>query len=306
MASQSELELSRLTGARQTMPSWAKVVETFDALPEVYRDSYRSVLGEGRSFPYTVFAPSIAGIRRKPTEKLLCETNDSIHIWERLGSQIFETEYPLSTISDVEIGRILLYSWITISGMTKAGKISSTTIEFNSATTRHFARFINRIRPVPVHGSELAYGIEKEKFDHLATENFKFMNYAIDSLVEGEKVLQIILLPKIYKPVISFGRHVLYQIVLAAAQLLILTDKEIILIQDDERSDEKRGVRYGGKWRYIPLRNIDCVSLVEHNNELMTFSLRLSPGEMHVDISFPAVRRRELAQFQVELEKLIL
>jgi hypothetical protein len=164
---------------------------------------------------------------------------------------------------------------------------------------------MSRIRPVPIRGSELVFGAEKAKFDHLATENFKFMNYAIESLVDGEKVLQIVSLPKIDKPVISFGRHVLYQITLVTAQLLVLTDKEIILIQDDERSDEKRGVRYGGKWRYIPLRNIDAVSLVERANDLLTFSLILSPGERHLDISFPANRRQELTQFQEEVEKII-
>lgn len=305
MASDVNVDVTKWTGARQTMSSWSRVIESFESMPEVFKEPCQMMLGETASFPYTVFAPPIAGLRRKVTEKILCETEDSICVWEHAGNQVRMTEYPIMSISDIEIGRILLYSWFTIGGVTKTGAATSTTIEFSSASSRHFTRFINRMRPKLLHAGERELGMEKAKFDYLATENFKFMNFAIESLVNGEKVLQILWQPKISRPLVSIGRHVLYRATVSVAHLLVLTDKEIILIKDDERSIDKRGVKYGGIWGYVPLKNVHGISLSDREDDLLGLSLTLSPGQRKLDILFEASRRREIVEFQSELEKMI-
>jgi len=62
MASNLDSQLSTLTGARQTMLSWSKVIESYEAVPEVFRGLYKMILGDEPQFPYTVFAPAIAGL----------------------------------------------------------------------------------------------------------------------------------------------------------------------------------------------------------------------------------------------------
>jgi len=64
-------QLSTLTRSRQTMLSWSKVVESYDAIPGAFRSSYKKALGDESQFSYTVFAPAIAGFDHKTTEKLL-------------------------------------------------------------------------------------------------------------------------------------------------------------------------------------------------------------------------------------------
>ena len=94
MTSDSNSQLSTWTGARQTMSSWAKVIESPEAVPEVYRSSFNAVLGHEPTIPYTVFAPAIAGLRHRTTEKLLCEAHDTIYVWERVGDRVALTAYP--------------------------------------------------------------------------------------------------------------------------------------------------------------------------------------------------------------------
>ena len=106
MASDSDSQLSTFTGARQTMLSWSKVVESYDAVPKAFRSSFKMILGDGAPFPYTVFAPAIAGLRHRTREKLICEVNDAIYVWERIGNQVAVAAYPLETISDLEIGSL--------------------------------------------------------------------------------------------------------------------------------------------------------------------------------------------------------
>lgn len=280
------------------MSAWAKVIEPGEAVPEAYRSSYKMAVGEGSPLPYTVFAPAIAGWRHKTTEKLLCEVNDTLYVWERIGDQVAVAAYPLSTISDLEIGCILLFSWITISGVTQAGLASSSTVEFNTATSRHFAHLVNKMRPAPNTADAHEQGVERAKFDYLGADSFKFMNYALESLVGGAKVLQTLWQPKICKPIITLGGRPFLQTTLSLAHLAILTDKEFIVIQDDERSRESRGIRYGGKWQYVALRHISAVSVREHADDVLMLALTLSPGGRRLEFAFAASRRQEIAQLK--------
>lgn len=299
-----EDQLSKLTGAQQTMLSWAKVIDTYELIPEAFMSSYQKFLKDEPIFPYTVFAPSIAGFHHKTTEKLLCEIRESIYVWQRIGNRVNLTVYPLRSITDLEVGCILLFSWITIGGMTQSGLVSSSTVEFNTATTRHFSRFVNKLRPAPniLNGNER--WVERSKFDYLKIDCFKFMNYAIESLVGSEKVIQTIWQPKICKPIVRFGR-LMFNRALALPTLTILTDKELIIIQDDERIRENRGTRYGGKWKYVALNHIKSASLVNMTDDPLLFTIELSPGGRRVDIPFAQPLRQEAVVMREKLEKLI-
>lgn len=303
MTSDSNGELSTWTGARQTMSSWAKVIESPEAVPEVYRSSYNKVLGHEPRFPYTVFAPAIAGLRHRTTEKLLCKAHDTIYVWERAGGRVALTAYPLETISDLEMGEILLFSWITIGGVTQTGEVSATTIEFNTATSRHFARFVSLIRPAPDPLAGLALDVEQAKFNYLTAESFKFGSFACSSLIEGEQVHQIVWQPKIRKPLTRLGKFTFYQ-TLSLPHVAVLTDKEFIVIQDDERTRENRGVRYGGKWRYVALKHIDSAALSAQGDDVLTLSLTLAPGGRQLESIFAASRKEQLARLQAGLENM--
>jgi hypothetical protein len=301
VTSDTNNQMSTWTGARQTMSSWSRVIESPEALPDVYRSSFNAVLGNESTMPYTVFAPAIAGLRHRTTEKLLCEAHDTIYVWERVSNRVILAAYPTETISDLEMGEILLFSWITIGGVTQAGEVSATTIEFNTATSRHYAHFVSLIRPTPDPLAGIALDAEQAKFNYLTAESFKFGSFACSSLLEGEQVHQIVWQPKIRKPLTRLGKFTLYQ-TLALPHVAVLTDKEFIVIQDDERTRESRGVRYGGKWRYIALKHIDAVALSAQGDERVTLSLALAPGGRRFDIMFAASRMEQIARLQGYLE----
>jgi hypothetical protein len=296
MASDEYAQLSMLTGAQQTMMSWAIVVECWDDVPEVFREPYRTVATVGSTLPYTLYAPPMEGpslkiIGHKPPPKLLCELGD--------------TAYPSSDISDLEVGEIHLYSWITIGGLTQDGIARSSTVEYNRATARHFAPFVQKIRPAPRHVDEREERAERHKLDYLGLWSLKFRNYALASLVGGDRIVQTLWQPEILKPVHKVGGRVFYQTTLSLARVAILTDRELIIIQDDERSRKCRGVRYGGKWQHIALSHISGVSLREDAGELAALCLTLSPGGRQMEIVFSASRKEQIAQLGDEVEKRI-
>ena len=146
---------------------------------------------------------------------------------------------------------------------------------------------------------------QRHKLDYLGSWSLKFRNYALESLVGGDKIVETLWQPKISKPVLKVGGRVFVQTTLSLAHVAILTDRELIIIQDDERSREIRGVRYGGKRQYIALSHISGVSRPDDAGDLVRLCLTLSPGGRQMEIIFSASRKEQIAQLQDELEKLI-
>ena len=307
MKTESDLNssLSDMTGAKQTMLTWARVIESYANVPDIYKSSCSAVLENSQPFPYVVLVPSVREDKRKrSSENLVCVINDSFYIWERIGNQVFSTVYPLKTISTLEVGSVLLSSWLTVTGLKGDGVASSSTIAFNTSTGRFLTPIVNKMRPAPTDMDEARWQAERATLDHLGSANFKFMNYARESLVRGEKVIQSILQPKIRKHIFTLFGQKFYRTV-ELAHLALLTDKEVIFLGDDKQTTEVKGERYGGVWQYISLRNIAGVLLTQSSDGLVTLSIKLTSGDLHLDRVFEASRKTDLEDFKKELERLI-
>ncbi|MBK8985077.1 MAG: hypothetical protein IPM39_03195 [Chloroflexi bacterium] len=288
----------------RSMATWSQVIESYEAVPQAFQSACERPLATIQPFPHVVFAPVINSMRRKTTERLLCELDDTLYVWERVGSQIVAASYPLAHVSDLEIGQILLYSWLTISGLTDAGQPTSVIIEFNTVSRPVYEPFIHKIRPEAQDTSEEQWKAQRARFNYLDTVNYKFMNYARESLVRGEQVIHTIWQPKMSRPILTlFGRS--FNRTVSLAHLAILTDKEVIFIGDDNRFAEARSGHYGGVWQYIRLRHIMSAAVTEQADGLFTLTLRLSPGGRQLDKLFTAVNQFALTQFQEQLERMI-
>jgi hypothetical protein len=290
-----------LTGAKQTMLSWSKVIESYDEIPDVYRPSLEPILTASQDFPYMVLAPPLDKLLRRTNQKLVCDSPDAIHILERSGGQVLKKSFPYPAIKTLEVGIILLKSWITICGENSEGASDCATIEFNTSSERHYAAFLKKIRPTASENDADELKAEQGKFDYLSSLNFKFMNYARNSLVAGESVLQSVLQPEIRTPAWKLLGWTFHR-TQALAHLSILTERELIIISDDERSKKIKGVRYGGVWQYIRLESINSVTLEEIENDLLNLVVTLSSGEK-ITKTFTADQKPDVEQLCAKLQK---
>jgi hypothetical protein len=174
MTSELDSQFTTLTGARQTMSSWAQVVEAYEALPAIYKDPFTRIMGNPQIFPYVVLAPTIAIFGgRRSTEKVLIKTDSAIHILERNGNTIHALGFPVSGVAQLEYGNILIYSWITLHGVNVEGDPCVFTIEFNMSSLRHILPFIRTLRPERLDGEENVLELERSKFNSLESETYK-------------------------------------------------------------------------------------------------------------------------------------
>lgn len=305
MSSDLNTPLDELTGAQQTMSSWARIIGSYAELPDDYKSSCKSILRDCKPFPYVVFAPVNSDARQRSTEKLIFELNGVFHVWEREGKKIVPVTYPLESINTLEVGSVLLYSWFTINGLTNAGLVSSTMIPFNTVTKRHLLPFINLLRPVPIDVVEAEWRLELARFDYLSSINFKYMNYARESIVRGEKVILSIFQPRIRRRIFKLFGHNFYR-TRVYSHLVILTDKEVILLGEDAQSAEVKGKdgKYGGVWQYIPIRNIVAILLTEANDGLITLTIRLKFGDQQLERYFEASNMTTLKDFLREYNQI--
>ena len=284
------------------MAAWSKVIESRQEMPAAYRNSFDRQFAVEREFPHAIFTPSLDKFPRKTTEKLICDTEDVIYIFERNGSQVNETCYSYQNVYMVELGNVLLDSWLTISGKTKRGHTHASKIEFNTTSLRYFTDIINRLRPSSRTIDNSRFALEKDKFNQLAEVNFKFMNYGRESLVPGETVLQILLQPEIRQPLFTIFGRTFYK-TLSPAHLSIFTDRELIFIQDPERIKESKIARYGGVWQYLPLHGIEAVTISETAEGRLVLAIQCRQGA-RIEKLFEADHRAELEQFCARFQTL--
>lgn len=303
MAAESYGSSTQLTGARQTMSTWARVIDSIQDVPAIYRYPYQKLIGGRDSMPYTVLAPAQGGPRnRKPAERLLFEIDGTFYVLERADSQVVIAGFGYADISSLEVGNILLYSWFSIHGRTISGADATMTIEFNEATLRHFEPFFRKMRPAPDHTSAVDLAAEHAKFDGLSVANFKLANFARESLRPGARVLQAIYQPANRQRLATVFGHSIYRTVFLD-HLTVLTGQEMILLGDAEGIAENKRSKYGGVQRYLPLRSLTAVAVEERSESLTSCTFQVSP-EIRVERLFDASRRAEIEKLAQTLQAL--
>ncbi len=294
-------KLPLLTAEEQTMLSWLKVIGSYAEVPDVYRGSFEALVGDSR-FPYTVLTPSYAGFIHRENEKLVCYLDGKVHILEEVAGFLTCTCYDVKDVSYVEAGKVLLHSWVKISGVTGSGRPNTSVFKFSTVTEHLAAPLVEKIRSATGYGRGTDPAIERSKFNFLNGTHLKLLNYARRSILPGEQVIASLLQPEIRTKVLALFNKTFYHTI-SPAHLSILTGRELIMIKEDPEKGADHGTRYGGTWLYIPLPKIAAVSLGECDHHTLTLTIHL-PENDEISSIFAMANRSELEQFVDQLEKM--
>jgi hypothetical protein len=174
--------------------------------------------------------------------------------------------------------------------------LTTATLRYNAVTGRLFVPFIERIRGITAQPIDVSLESELSKLDAVPWLSYKFRNYARHSILAGDHIIAVLAQPELRRPIIRLGRWT-YRRTIIMAHVLILTDRELIIIRDDPDSPESFDeTRYGGVWDYIPLNKIERVVLQDRDAAVLSVSLDLPLGD-RVETLFAADRRVEVERF---------
>lgn len=294
-----------MTAEAQTRLSWSRQVETYEQVPAAYLDFFAALQRKDEPMPYTVLSPSLEGFLRPRREKLICRLKGQVAVLEKTRDGCRATTFPREGIAYMESGKVLLRSWLHIHGCTTTGEPAAAEIGYNTANDYLFTPLVNWMRAggdqaaKPVNDPDL--DAEREKFTYLMNVNYKFMNYARNCLLPGQRVQAMLYQPEVRAPMASLLGRTFYRVKLMP-HLAILTGEELILIQEPVRSLDKK-FRYGGRWIYIPRDKVQGMNLRPADDDLLELSLTLAHEET-LSLRYEVERGAEVRQFAADVDSL--
>lgn len=262
----------RFTRPEERSPlTWARVIEDFENIPDPYREFVRQSLPEASPFPYTVLAPAYRTFRSQITEKLIFVLEREIRILEHNEKNVTSVCYPINAIQYVEVSSMLLDYRVRIEGVTDQGIPASSMVRSSAATDYVFAPLLKKIR-LFASTNDISQARAVTAFDSWSLLNYKFMNFARNSLLGGERLICAILQPEIKAERFKILGKVYYQTI-SPTHTCILTDQELILIREEMLQGSRD--TYGGIWNYIPLSKIENLSISRREGDLLALSIML-------------------------------
>lgn len=291
-----------LSASEQTKGSWARELENLEQVPDCYKEFYNRNFYDQDKFPYSVMTPQFGGFLRRENEKLICIHEGKIFVLENVNEEIINNCFQVQDINYIETGSILLKAWMRINGLTSEGINATETLKFNTVTDYMFHPFIEQIKPSNSDRKNTGINSELAKFDYLSELDFKFMNYARNSLHAGEKLIDHVYQPEIRTRIISILGKSLYR-TSSSTHISILTEKVVFIIKESGRGGTNRNRRFGGIWYYIPVNKIHSTSLAQKSDDLVELTINFSDGEQ-IKSLFSTINKPEIDQFLVSLNSL--
>jgi hypothetical protein len=284
-------EFPSMTAGEQTKLSWARRIETSDDVPASFRTTVAALVAETGTLPYLILTPSYAAFIVHTTEKLVCSLDDEVRVYELSGGEVRLTAFCYADVSAVEVGCVLLKSWITITGKNRCGVETQITIKFNTVTDYLFLPIIARLRRAG-HAADLQqHEAELAKFNYLAHDFYKFMNVAKKSILPGVEVVGAVMQAELRSPVVTLFGHA-YTRLKAPAHILVRTDRELIVAVEEKQEAWSGSHKYGSIRTYIPLAKIAAVDLVA-GIPYTRMTIHLVGGD-EIDLDFAAEQEPDL------------
>jgi hypothetical protein len=288
-----------LTAEAQTRLSWASEVRGFDELPVIYHPGMRTTFGE-REFPYAVLTPTFAGHVRRAPEQLIFRLGDEIVVVERTGAGPRPTHYPIAGLHAVVMGDVLLDAWFGLRGVTASGTLSSCLLRFNAVGRELFAPFLALARPEPSRPETVDLGARAVQSAPLPAHDFKYHNLASRVVRPRDVVVAAISQPQV-RVEVAPRLHLPFRRTAMLAHMVILTDTELILVEDSPSAPRRSAEgRHGSVQTYLSRATIERATVVLRDDGYLLVTFEQPLGD-RVEVAFATDRRSDVERLLASL-----
>ena len=275
---------------------WPRAISSYDEIPSGFLASFP---GEDTEFPYTVLIPGeqISASQPETNPQMLCLYVDRLVSLEAIHGEVQTTEYALRSIGSVEHGRVLLNSWMTIHSASR-----SKTLNFSSSVEHVFSPIVKAIRGEGAASDSEDSGAKTQeeiaKLGYLWKRNFKYFNYARQSLAPGSTIEASAYQEDISLSKLNFFNKPIFSSYLSG-HLAILTDRELIFVKESEEIRAIHDTSYGGVFSYIPAQHVKRVTFekTDDNKIDCVANISLVDGK-HYQFQFSTATAVNLKEFQ--------
>lgn len=272
--------------SKETMKYWALRIDSPEEVPPVFKDEVKGIVGDSADVPYIIFAPQNERLGKPAQDTLLAMTKESIWVLEDNEENIRQTRFAMQEIQLLQVGSILLNSWIKICGMSD-DQYACKVIHYDTVLEDLFIPVIDKahigmLKLADVKTEPQISELEYLNDNRLKDTSLKFYQYGAQSLLPGQKICCSIYQPRLEEkdqPGMTDQER--------APHLSILTDEELIIIQETQQAKEATTKKYSGIWTHIPLRYIQEIKMERMDpkkwNKMIVYQEGQEPVELLVD-----------------------
>ena len=248
------------------------MVQSMADLPELFQQVVKFSLKPSEQINSIIVIPRKPFLKRggTPYQVLLSTSRGMLHLQERVlpGKPPIVTYLPGEALLYAHHSLLLLYGRIELVGEVNTNLVRII-VEYNTvgedlleAVLKQFLRFTYCWTD-----TDISYHPQSDTLlDALQAKSFKFMNgLRLYALQPGEKLLGFVFQPRITKPALHFFRRPI-----APEALLALTDKAVIIIEEDKAW----GAAYGWLITLCPRKFVTDIE-VKPNQEWNDISVHL-------------------------------
>jgi len=276
----------------------SKLITTFEQIPDIFKDGFKySCLG-CNGFPYSVYIVDVSEEFSGNNGKLVTVTEDGLFIFEKINSNVKLIQYNYDDIILVEKTNGLYNSTILIKG-TINGRQYESVILFDNTDKYIFDFLIVAIRKK----GRLSLDYEQEheekyeegnyellKLGYFKDSNLKLYNYSAESLLPHQIIKKTVLQKKLLKKKLKFIKEVI-----TTSHIVILTNEELIIIEEGRTKRKIPESNIGGCWYFIPISQIEFMDIKAKDTYLLIFTIKLKKNR-DIELLFEHSNKSQLEQ----------
>lgn len=276
----------------------SRIIDSCEGVPDFFLDGFKYSCLSCYDFPYSVHVIKCQDKDEEMYSQLISVTGEGLYIFQRINSRVTMIQYNYEDLVLIKKKNGVTNSSIEIKGMIR-GRLFNNIIEYDNKDKDIFDFIITSIR---MKGKmsfdfkeehEEKYGednYELLKLGYFKDSNLKLYNYSVESLLSGQKIKKIVLQKKLVMKKLKLIKQVL-----TTSHIILLTNEELIIIEEGKAKRNSPEANIGGYWYFIPIAQITSMDIKAMDNYLLIFTIKLK-GNEGIELTYETSNRAQLEQ----------
>lgn len=257
----------------------SRIIDNCEDVPEIFRDGFNYLCLDCNNFPFSIYTyeerDNIEGYCQ-----LISLTEESLFIFDVKNTGVRLTQYTYDDIILIRKTNGNEISTIFIEGII-SGRMFQSIIEFDNSRAHIFEVLIVNIR-LKGKSSEgwkkdgnLQEGYELLKLGSLKDSNPRMFNFAVETLLPNRTIKNIVLQKKLIIKKLKLIRKFI-----TLPHVILLTEDELIIIEEGKENKKAPQLNLGGFWYFIPIDKITSIDIISSDNYFLELTINLKGNEV--------------------------
>lgn len=271
----------------------SRIISSCENVPEIFKDGFKYSCLDYDNFPFSVCISEKDEDEERYIQ-LIALTEEGLFIFDMKNSGVRLTQYGYDNLILIKKTNSKDLSTIFVEGII-GERLFQSRIVFNNEDMYIFNVLLENMRlrgNIPEteqdHKEHNAYDLLK--LGSLRHSDPRLYNYAAESLLQHSAVKTIIFQKKLVHRTLKVIKKSL-----SKPHVMILTDDELIIIEEGRANRKMPELNIEGSWYFIPIVNITSIEIVANDNYTLTFTVMLK-GNEEVKLVYDSTMRIQLEE----------